>query len=222
MFQKFYVLLMMPITAEILKDIFTRPLPGVEAQKLMSPSSRFTGSVQPDPNLAKESSVFILLFQENGEWYIPLIKRTEYNGAHSGQISLPGGKREQQDKDILQTAYRETEEEIGISSDMITYIGTLTTLFIPNSNFNVIPHVGILKSTPTFQREPEEVEEIIKLPFLSLFNKAMIKSFERKINNHTINAPYYCCNEHIVWGATAMILSEFAEVIKESTLLKIF
>ncbi len=207
----------MLVTVEILKNLFTRPLPGVKAQKLMSPSNRFTGNTQPDPGLAKESSVFILLFQENGEWYIPLIKRTEYNGAHSGQVSLPGGKREQQDKDILQTAYRETEEEIGISSDVITYIGTLTTLYIPNSNFNVIPHVGVLNSTPTFNRNPREVEEIINLPFSTLLNKSKIKCFEREINNININAPYYCCNEHIIWGATAMILSEFAEAIKNGS-----
>jgi len=76
--------------------------------------------------------------------------------------------------------------------------------------------VGLINSTPIFQREPEEVEEIIKLPFAFLFDKSMIKSFERNINNHSINAPYYCCDEHIVWGATAMMLSEFAEVIRES------
>ncbi len=210
----------MPITAEILKDIFSRPLPGERAQKLMSPSNRFTGSIQPNPDSAKESSVFILLFEEKGEWFIPLIKRPVYNGVHSGQISMPGGKRDEEDRDILQTAFRETEEEIGITADLITHVGTLTKLFIPNSNFLVTPQVGLIKSTPIFQREPEEVEEIIKLPFASLFDKSMIKSFERKINNHPINAPYYCCDEYVVWGATAMILSEFAEVIKESTLLK--
>ena len=117
---------------------------------------------------------------------------------------------------LLQTAFRETEEEIGITPGLITYVGTLTRLFIPNSNFIVTPQVGLINSTPIFQREPEEVEEIVKLPLLSLFNKAMIRSFERKINNHTISAPYYCCDEHIVWGATAMMLSEFAEVIRES------
>ncbi len=204
----------MPITVEILKNVFTRPLPGVKAQELMSASHRFTGEKQPDPDSAKESSVFILLYEEKGEWYIPLIKRTEYNGVHSGQVSLPGGKREQQDNDILQTAYRETEEEIGISSDAITYIGTLTTLYIPNSNFNVIPHLGVLNSTPTFNRNPREVEEIINLPFSTLLDKSKIKHFEREINNININAPYYCCDKHIIWGATAMILSEFAEAIK--------
>lgn len=205
----------MPITAEILKDIFSRSLPGERAQKLMSPSSRFTGSVQPDPNSAKESSVFILLYQENNEWYIPLIKRTVYNGAHSGQVSLPGGKRERQDNDILQTAYRETVEEIGISSKAITYVGTLTTLYIPNSNFNVIPQVGILNSTPTFSRNSREVEQIINLPLACLLDKSNIKHFERKINGINISAPYYHYDEYIIWGATAMILSEFKEIVKE-------
>ncbi len=211
----------MQITAKILKDIFSEPLPGAEAQQLMSPSNRYTGKNIPESEPPKESSVFILLFQENGEWFIPLIKRTEYDGAHSGQVSLPGGKRDRQDKSILQTAFRETDEEIGVTPDLITYVGTLTTLFIPNSNFNVTPQVGLINPTPTFKRDPQEVEEIIKLPFLTLFDKSMIKYFERNVNNHTINAPYYCCDERIIWGATAMMLSEFAEIIRKSNLLKI-
>ncbi len=211
----------MLITIERLRKLFTKPLPGIKAQQLMSPSNRYTVNNSLVPGEARESSVFILLFQDEGEWHIPLIKRPVYNGAHSGQVSLPGGKKESNDKNLLQTAYRETEEEIGIAPDLIDYAGTLTTLYIPNSNFNVTPQVGLISSNPVFKKDPQEVEEIIKLPFSALFDRSAVRYFERNVNSHTISAPYYCCDEHIIWGATAMMLSEFAEVIRESSLLKI-
>ena len=208
----------MPATVEILNNLFSKPLPGVKAQELMSASKRFTGVKKPDPEKARDSSVFILLFRNNKKWYFPLIKRTEYNGAHSGQISLPGGKYEPTDGDLIHTAYRETFEEIGIQPHVITYIGTLTPLYIPNSNFNVTPHVGLISSTPQFRRNKREVDEIITLPVNVLLDKSGIKHFTREINNTVITAPYYPFRNHKIWGATAMILSEFAEIIRNSPL----
>ena len=208
----------MPATVEILKNLFSKPLPGVKAQELMSASRRFTGVKKPDPETARDSSVFILLFQKNKKWNFPLIKRSEYNGVHSGQISLPGGKYEPADRDLIQTAYRETKEEIGIPPDKIIYIGTLTTLYIPNSNFNVTPHVGLITSPPRFLRNEREVEEIITVPVNVLLDTSGIRYFTREINNTVITAPYYPYQNHKIWGATAMILSEFAEVIRNSPL----
>lgn len=148
-----------------------------------------------------------------------MIKRTEYNGAHSGQISLPGGKYEQGDITLLETAFRETKEEIGIPCEDITFIGTLTTLYIPNSNFNVVPHVGVLSGEPDFRLNSREVERIIILPLKVLVDKHFVKHFERTVNGKTILAPYYSFEENRIWGATAMILSEFAEMIKHSSLM---
>jgi len=205
-------------THEILKRLFQGPLPGKESQLLMSPSRIFTGDKYPDPGTARDSSVFILLFQSDDRLFIPLIKRTEYNGAHSGQVSLPGGKFEPEDGSLLETAFRETEEEIGIARDKIIYVGTLTTLFIPNSNFNVVPHVGVLSEVPVFDINKREVERMITLPLDVLTDSSCVKNFERVVNGKTILAPYYSYNGDRIWGATAMILSEFGELIKRSPL----
>jgi len=204
---------------EILRELFQNPLPGKDSHRLMAPSRIFTGEKYPDPRFAKDSSVFIILFKKDGQIYIPLIKRTEYVGAHSGQISLPGGKYEPTDKSLLDTAYRETEEEIGISREMITYTGTLTTLYIPNSNFNVVPHVGVLNGEPIFTPNKREVERIITLPLRILTDNSSIKRFERTVHGKVISAPYYSYKDNRIWGATAMILSEFAEMIKHSSLI---
>ena len=205
-------------TLEILKELFAKPLPGKESQRLMSPTRIFTGDKYPDPRQARDSSVFIILFQKEGQLYFPLIKRAEYAGPHSGQISLPGGKYELNDGNILETAYRETEEEIGISREDITYAGTLTTLYIPNSNFNVIPHVGVLSGEPDFRLNTREVEKLITLPLKVLVDSSYVRHFDRTVNGKTISAPYYAYEDNRIWGATAMILSEFAEMIKHSAL----
>jgi 8-oxo-dGTP pyrophosphatase MutT (NUDIX family) len=206
---------------EILQREFSRPLPGKRAQKRMSPSVHFTSSRVPSSQLAKESSVFILLFKGDGHWYIPLIKRPSYKGAHSGQISLPGGKKEPEDIDLLHTAYRETEEEIGIEKDKITHLGTLTKLYIPNSNFNVLPQVGILNATPVFKPDSREVEELIHLPLTQLFENSHIHRFTKTINKIEVSAPFYKVDEHQIWGATAMILSEFSALVESSGLLSL-
>ncbi len=199
-------------------NAFNNPLPGKEAQRYMSPSVRFTGYGNPNPKLARESSVLIMLFVKNGEWHIPLIKRPEYKGAHSGQISLPGGKTEEGDNSYLQTAIRETEEEIGIDGKEVQFLGELTSLFIPNSNFIVYPQVGLYNSAPVFRLDEREVESIIEVPISELLNPANVKSFSRRINEVQVDAPYYSYNEYVIWGATAMILSEFLQVLKRNNI----
>jgi 8-oxo-dGTP pyrophosphatase MutT (NUDIX family) len=206
-------------TIEILKKLFRTPLPGEDSQKLMAPSRIFTGDKYPDPSKAKDSSVFILLFRKNEQLFIPLIKRTEYNGAHSGQISLPGGKYEPGDINLLETAYRETYEEIGIKRENIIYAGTLTTLFIPNSNFNIVPHVGFIINQPEFHTSKREVQRLITLPIDVLTDRSYVKHFERTVNGKKIFAPYYSYKGDKIWGATAMILSEFGEMIRHSSLV---
>ncbi|NPA35272.1 MAG: CoA pyrophosphatase [Chlorobi bacterium] len=205
-------------TVEILKHLLSLPLPGEKAHKVMSSSKRYTGKGTPDPEKAKKSSVFILLYKENGKWIIPMIKRPEYKGIHGGQISLPGGKFDESDTDLLQTAYRETYEEIGIEKDNIIFAGTLSALFIPNSNFIVIPQVGVLNKYPQFRPDEREVEKIVKFPLNILFDKSRVKTFTKVVRGTSVIAPYYDFNGNQIWGATAMILNEFAEIIRNSEL----
>nr|WP_319401518.1 CoA pyrophosphatase [uncultured Carboxylicivirga sp.] len=200
--------------AQILQEAFRKPLPGKEAQLLMSPSVRFTGEVMPERDKARESSVLILLYVKNGIWHIPLMKRSIYKGAHSGQVSFPGGKTEKWDTSYFSTATREAEEEVGIKADDVFALGELTSLYIPNSNFVVYPQVGMLKYEPVFKADPREVDTIIEAPLSELANPQNVKTFSRKINDVMIEAPFFSFKNFEIWGATAMILSEFLQVIK--------
>ena len=199
---------------EILRNELKGDLPGEMAQLKMSPNVRFTGIVQPNKSETRQSAVLILLYPKNNSLYIPFIQRPRYNGAHSGQISLPGGKVELGDINYTQTALRETHEEIGVNIDDIDIIGQLSPIFIPNSNFNVSPFIGYIPYIPEFKPDTYEVESIIEAPLSQILNPDNIDFFEKEKNGIQIKAPYFNINKNIIWGATAMILSELIEVIK--------
>lgn len=198
------------------KKEIEKGLPGFDAQKRMSPSIRtdLLGNNLPNNN-TRQSAVLILLFNENNRISTLFIKRTTYNGPHSGQISFPGGKCDENDKTIQETALRETEEEIGITPSEIEILGTLTPLYIPVSNMMVHPFVGYSESKPLFQPNNQEVEYIIVTPLEDLLNPSS-KSI-KVIHSHgrPITAPYYSIDEEMIWGATAMILSEFLVIAQK-------
>lgn len=200
-----------------LKTRLQQPLPGLIAQQIMAPQGRITAVL----NLLKskkpqKSSVLILIFLKNNKLYFVLTQRHEYNGVHSGQICLPGGKYEISDINLSQTAIREAKEEINVEYEKIEILGELTKLYTPPSNFCIHPFVGFTKYEPNFIKQPEEVKEIIISDLFYFINNPVIgkKSIatNRKIN---IFAPYYNINGYTVWGATAMILSEFSTISKE-------
>lgn len=195
------------------KKLFDQPLPGEPAQVRMSPSSRFTGLNRPDRALARNSSVLILLFEKDHQIHFPLIRRTTYPGSHSGQISLPGGKAEPCDGSICDTALRETEEELGIPSKSIEIIGQLSSLYIPVSNFNVQPFIGWWHQPQPYCPDAREVEHIIEMPVKQLINQDCPQTFSQLINNQEVVSPFYQHEDNIIWGATAMILSEFRELL---------
>ncbi len=188
-------------------------LPGKEAQEIMAPTVRFQGNKFPNPDLSKPSGVLILLFPSVGDWSTVFIKRTSF-GLHGGQISLPGGKMEDNDIDIKATALREAMEEIGSDPFKIKVIGQLTPLHVPHSNFRITPFVGFLEEVPVLQQNEREVQAIIRIRLTELFDMKNrgIKTFNRSGN--TIQAPYYNAKGHVVWGATAMIISEFEALVE--------
>ncbi len=199
---------------EILTQALNSPLPGIDAQRLMSPSVRFTGDKQMNRAHARMSSVLILLYKKNGEWHVPLIQRPKYDGAHSGQVSFPGGKFEEGDTSYLDTALREAHEEIGINRNDLTFISELSSLYIPNSNFVVYPQVCITESEPVFIPDLREVETVIEASVRQLLLPDTIHRFIRNINDVVVDAPFYKIDNFVIWGATAMILSEFLSLIK--------
>jgi 8-oxo-dGTP pyrophosphatase MutT (NUDIX family) len=205
------------ILFEQLSERLSRPLPGSKVQNEMSASSRDKTGINfnfdDDP---KESSVLIALFERGDELFFPLIQRPQYTGIHSGQIGLPGGKVEDQDKDKVDTALRETEEEIGVYAKDIRIIGTLSELYVQASHYNVLPVVGYLPYVPLYDPDPEEVSRVIEGRISDLIDEEKRKVKELLIRGkYHIIAPYFDINHEVVWGATAMILSEFSSILKE-------
>lgn len=164
----------------------------------------------------KPGSVLILLYEENGNWYFPLTKRQDYLGTHSGQISLPGGKAEP-GENAIDTALRETEEEIGIRGTHIEVIGTLSDFFVIPSNFMVTPVVAKLNSAPQFKPDPKEVNKILKGSINDLLTDDAIQIREIVVaKTFEMQAPHFWLDNEIVWGATAMMLNEFRMVLRDS------
>lgn len=195
---------------------------GIEAQIQMAPvpdlPNRFDLS---DAKLARQSAVMILLYMEGQNIKFPLIVRPEYDGVHSGQVALPGGKHETEDNDLIQTALRETNEEIGVSIEDIQVLGCLSELFVPPSNFNILPVVGVLEEVPDFIPETAEVKELIIADIDCLNDKRKRKRKPMSFYNGTsVEVPYFDIKNRVVWGATAMILSELATIINTLNYIK--
>jgi 8-oxo-dGTP pyrophosphatase MutT (NUDIX family) len=147
-----------------------------------------------------------------------VILRPTYEGIHSGQISLPGGRFELTDEDIKQTALRETYEEIGIDPAEVTIIGQLTQLYIPPSNYLVQPFVGFTSGSPAFNPQPEEVEQIIEIPLTTLLDENNLVQKEISVGDIQFSTPSFVINGTTIWGATAMILNEFKEILLKAGL----
>jgi 8-oxo-dGTP pyrophosphatase MutT (NUDIX family) len=191
-------------------------LPGAEAQKHMAPVNRLIQQfeLKDFPN-AKIGSVMILLYPKETSVHMALIKRPDYEGVHSGQISFPGGKAEPGDADEQYTALRETEEEIGVKAASIEVIGRLSNVYIPPSNFFVFPFIGYTLETPVFAPDTNEVVYVIETPVAVLLddsNKSVI-SIQRP--DFKQDVPCYIIEGHTVWGATAIILSELEWLLRK-------
>lgn len=163
---------------------------------------------------ARKAAVMMLFYPKNNEPHLVLIVRNSYQGVHSAQIAFPGGKFEAEDVDFFTTALRETEEEIGIGSENIDIVKAFSPLYIPPSNFMVYPFLGICKEEIRFNPDPVEVAAVIELP-LSVFRDEDIVTVTNLSTSYAsfIDVPAFKIQGHIVWGATAMMLSELKDVL---------
>lgn len=189
-------------------------LPGDEAHQLMAPRHRpgfrMKHDIPPRPG-----AVMILLYEEEGNIYFPLIQRSEYRGVHSGQIALPGGKAEDSDGGLVATAKREAEEELGIDPGKIEILGTLSSFYVAASNFQILPVVAYATEFPEFLPDEREVAGVLKAELTKMINPETIKEKEiTPVEGITFDAPYYDLDGQVVWGATAMMLSEFVTLTK--------
>ncbi len=208
MFEKFKL--------EFLKS-YHQGLPGKKGQLPLKPYLKISKSMEP-PKLGKPryGAVIALIYAKQNIPYIALIERSRYDGVHSGQIAFPGGKIEKNEYP-LQAALRETHEEIGVSLLEKEVIGPLTDVFVWASNFLVHPFVAFREEQPAFICDEREVEHLMEIPLEVFFQENIIK--ERKMKSKlgiTLNAPYFDLDGKILWGATAMMISELRSIILRS------
>ncbi|HEX2923685.1 MAG TPA: CoA pyrophosphatase [Chloroflexota bacterium] len=157
------------------------------------------------------AAVLILQFEREGNSHIVLTKRTDDVANHKGQISLPGGAREPEDETLLDTALRETEEELGISPDRIEVIGQLKPVYTSASNFNIFPVVARMDGSPSYQPDPGEVAEVIELP-TSVFDQPerfWAEDWVGPGDEPARKVYFFRYGEHVIWGATAKILKGY-------------
>jgi 8-oxo-dGTP pyrophosphatase MutT (NUDIX family) len=204
-------------TAVHLRQRLAEPLPGPAAQYRMAPAERLPKEEYLSRSTDyRESAVMVLLFPAEDEPTLVLTERHEYKGVHSGQVSFPGGRVEEQDADTRHTALREMQEEIGVASHEVEVIGHLTDLYIPPSRFMVYPYVGVLPREPVFYPDPVEVKTILEVPLRYLLQPHVRKHTRMKLfNNLIVDTPYFDVQGRVVWGATAMIISELLAVVEK-------
>lgn len=194
------------------------PLPGQEVQLKMAPVERLKELKRQaeQSQSAKKAGVMVLFYPDTNQvTHFALILRRTYKGVHSAQIGFPGGRHEPEDRDLEHTALRETEEEIGVAQGLVKVLKELTSIYIPPSNFYVHPYLGISNKTPQFVIQESEVEQLVEVRLHDFLDDQIL--IKRKLSTSyatQIEVPAYLLNNHVVWGATAMMLSEVREVLK--------
>ena len=152
---------------------------------------------------------------ENKVHFVLILRKT-YKGVHSNQVGFPGGRVEKEDRDLEQTALRETEEEVGIPRSEIQVLKKLTQIYIPPSNFWVYPFLGIMERTPVLIPQEDEVEDILEIDLDEFLSDSCLTTQKLSTSYaENVDVPAFLLNGHIVWGATAMVLSEMKELLKQ-------
>jgi 8-oxo-dGTP pyrophosphatase MutT (NUDIX family) len=206
---------------------FIKYIPKIEKEKLLStdahakmaPLERISflkGANYIDKN-PRKAAVLMLFYPKEGITHLALIVRNTYPGVHSSQIGFPGGKVELEDKDLEQTALRETHEEVGIHPDKIQVIKPFSEIYIPPSNFLVYPFMGISHEELEFIPDLDEVKRVLELPLSLFLDDATIAKVKMTTSYATdIEVPAFMVDKYVVWGATAMMMSELKENIKNA------
>ena len=190
-------------------------LPGEMAHTEMFPLRARTSEALKTTSDYRLSGVMALLFQEDNHQKIILTERQDYEGKHSGQMSFPGGKKEEKDDSTLIAALRETHEEIGIRPEQINLIGALSEVYIPVSNFLVHPFIGYLNETPQFVKSEREVKSIIIFDINELIidSNRIVTTIPLTNGAAYKNVPAFFIQEKIIWGATALMLNELRMIL---------
>jgi 8-oxo-dGTP pyrophosphatase MutT (NUDIX family) len=202
-----------------LSKIKNIPLPAEVSQFKMAPPFRkeLLEANKSQIKNAKQAGVLALFYADfNNITTLVLILRKTYKGVHSAQVAFPGGKLEDGDKSLKDAAIRETFEEVGVPISSIEIVKTLSQVYIPPSNFYVQPYLGITKNSPIFIKQDDEVEAIIEVPLSHFLDDNIVtKKIVKTSYSIEVEVPAFKLNGHVVWGATAMMLSEIKDLLKQ-------
>lgn len=202
----------------ILPKLTKESLPATEAHILMAPPERadLIRNIDLSAYNPREAAVMMLLYPRNEKANMALILRNSYSGVHSSQIAFPGGKVELDDASFCQTALRETHEEIGVGPDLIHVVRAFTEIFIPPSNFIVHPFLGFSNEELIFDPDPSEVAGLIEFGISDFLDDNTVVTTKMTTSySKSIDVPAFKIGDHLVWGATAMIMSELKQVLKK-------
>jgi len=203
--------------------LFGGTLPGKTAQCAMAPPSRLEDLYAPDPPDARQAAVAIILRPTSfsactlSGWSVLLIRRNSYPGVHSGQIALPGGKRDPGDASLWDTARRETAEEVGIHETQLDYLGKLTSIYVPPSHFVIHPFAAVCREAVAVCPDPREVVDYKYVPLNVLDPRAARTRRFPYPDGSTRPAPAWEYEDFVIWGATAMILAELFALVQSAS-----
>ena len=187
--------------------------PGMKAQLTMVPDPRPGHKTFDEVKVScLKAAVLVLLYHWKGRQYLVLTRRSDHMVHHQAQISFPGGCQEYGET-VQQTALREIHEELGISPESIRILGELSPLFVPPSNYCIFPVVAGMNERPTFCPSYKEVAGVIEVPLDHLLDLRNVRRETWIINGIEVMVPFYLFKGYKIWGATAMVLAEFVELI---------
>lgn len=204
--------LSLPAIVERLRGRLAEPLPGLEAQLVMAPRPRTGRRVVEVPAQARKAAALLLLYPLDAEAHIALTVRAAHLPKHAGQVSLPGGALEPGET-VEATALREASEEVGIEISAVHVLGHLTPLHIPVSGFVLHPVVAVADHQPSFVPSAHEVARVINVSLLALSDPSAVRLRNNLHDSRHYEVPYFAIDGETVWGATAMVLSEFLTLI---------
>lgn len=197
--------------------LLQRGLPGERSHQKMMPPDRELAVRYPDTGRVRCSSVLLLLFPWKDEIYTCLTKRSAAMKNHPGQVSFPGGRMEDGESPEY-TALREAREEVGILPEKVRLLGRLSELYVPVSRFNIFPYVGWLDEKPDFVLNETEADKLILFPIQRFWHNRQVGTIRMETFAGQRYVPYYPFDGEVIWGATAMILTEFMDVLGQPRL----